>query len=145
MKFLTNFQNVNYTRGWHFLNAWFFFHKHNIISFLLENEQNSLIFVSNCQNINFPHGWYFLNAQILLHKYAIISPKRGKICRRLLGSNHREKKMQRRRVTWKYMKWKVKVEKYRRFYKYIGNIHFFSGIKNNSGESKIPSISECTN
>ena len=43
---------------------------------------------------------------------------------KLIGkqSEKKKKKIQGGRVTWKYRKWKIKGEKYRKFYKYIENI-----------------------
>ena len=108
--------------------AIYIFWMHNVLTsihfFLIENKQNLLFFAPNCQNINIPHG-YFLNAWILLHKYAIILLKTGKICKSL-WETIRERKIQGERVTWKYRKWKIKGEKYRKFYKYIRNIKVVS-------------------
>ena len=42
--------------------------------------------------------------------------------KRLIGKQSEREKIQGGRVTWKFKKCKVKGEKYRRIYKYIGNI-----------------------
>ena len=61
--FITNCRNINSSRRWYVLNAWFFH-----INMLLLH-RNLAKFGTNWQNMNFPHSWYFLNVWGLFFLY----------------------------------------------------------------------------
>ena len=71
-KFATNYQNINFSRGWYIYNSAIF------CANTLLSCRKSAKFTTNCQNVNFSRGWYFYKYAIFLHKYSVILPESAK-------------------------------------------------------------------